>query len=174
MNPLTTIRYKTWSRPNNRGMLREARHMLVHSGYSIRPFFNGLNATICRDAVFGGCYTALRLQLQWIFDLESHNQWQANFVAAGLATVMSGPWNYARNIQYSTRSKEIQPSIQQVFVELLAEVRLQPSGIQRFHYLQHQLRVGWGTLRVAMGLAFAHSIYDGLQDVFNKNKARRA
>ncbi|GKY93729.1 hypothetical protein MPSEU_000340000 [Mayamaea pseudoterrestris] len=170
MNPLTTIRYKTWGRDNSSNLFKEARHMLVHSGYSLRPFFNGLNATVCRDAVFGACYTSLRLQLQWIFSLESHNQWQANFCAAGLATMLSSPFNYARTIQYATRSQEIQPSIKQVLVELVEQVRQQPKGLERWVFLQNQLRVGWGTLRVAMGLAFAHSVYDGLQDIFNKNQ----
>jgi hypothetical protein len=151
MNPLTAIRYKTWGRETNRGIIKEARDMLIKSGYSPRPFFNGLNATLWRDAVFGGCYTTIRLQLQWIFDLEAHNQWEANFVASGLAAVVSGPWNYARNLQYATKSREFQPSIRSVFVELMHEVKQQKDVIEKLKYLQIQLRIGWGTLRVAMG-----------------------
>jgi hypothetical protein len=169
MNPLTTIRYKTWGRSTNQGVFHEAHHMLVQSGYSLRPFLNGLNATVCRDAAFGACYTTIRLQLQWVYDLEAHNQFKGNFVAAGLATVVSSPWNYCRTIQYATRSKERQPTIRQVFAELAKEVKHEKGALAQLRLLQNRLRIGWGTLRVALGLSFAHSVYDGLQETLNNN-----
>lgn len=162
LNPLTAVKYKTWGRVENHGMLREAYGMMTKSG-SLRPFFNGLAPTLWRDVVFGGCYTWLRLQLQWWFDLKSNEQWKANFVAAGLATVVSGPFNYVRNVQYATSSRDRAPSISQVLKELFYDVRQETHISQKLNLLQNRLRIGWGTARVAMGMAFAHSVYDALQ-----------
>ena len=45
----------------------------------------------------------MRFHVQRVGPLE---QWQANILAAAFATVISGPFNYVRNIQYGTRSQE--------------------------------------------------------------------
>jgi hypothetical protein len=164
LNPLTTIKYKTWSRPVNKGMIREAIDMLRKSQGSPRPFFNGLVPTLYRDIVFGGCYTWLRLQMQWWFTLETREQWKANVLAAGLATIVSGPFNYARNIQYATSSGEKQPSVYRVLYDLEQAVMREQGIVQKLTLIQNRLRIGWGTARVALGMAFAHSIYDALQE----------
>jgi hypothetical protein len=161
LNPLSTIRYKTWGRDVNRGMAKEVAGMVRDSG-SFRPFFNGLAPTIARDVVFGGCYTWLRLQIQFWGDLPPNEQWKANLIAAGLATVASGPFNYVRNIHYATSSRDTADGTLQVLRKLAADVNDQPTRIQKLHFLQNRLRIGWGTMRVAMGVAFGHSVYDWL------------
>jgi hypothetical protein len=158
LNPLTAIKYKTWGRESNRGMVKEATRMLRKAG-NLRPFYFGLMPTIYRDAVFGGCYTWLRLQIQWWMDLDTPEQYKGNFVAAGLATILSGPFNYARNVQYATSSRQVPPSTTQVLHELMQEVR-QTHGVDKLRLLQNRLRIGWGTFRVALGMAFAHAVYD--------------
>lgn len=161
LNPLSTIRYKTWGRDVNRGMAREVAGMVRDSG-SFRPFFNGLAPTIARDIVFGGCYTWLRLQIQCWGDLPPKEQWKANLIAAGLATIVSGPFNYVRNIHYATSSRDTADGTLQVLRKLVANVNDQPTRIQKVQYLQNRLRIGWGTMRVALGVAFGHSVYDWL------------
>lgn len=162
LNPLSAIRYKTWSRITyNRGMLQEAISMLQQGGTGV--FYKGLSSTLLRDVSFGGCYTFMRLQAQWAYSLPPEHQWMANLFAAGLATIVSGPFNLARNIQYSTKSSEIAPTTYQVLEELVTETRQIEGG--KFHqlkYITQRLRIGWGTARVAMGMAFGHWVYDGL------------
>jgi hypothetical protein len=166
INPLSTIRYKTWGREVNVGMVREAVGMVRKSG-SFRPFFNGLAPTLARDVVFGGLYTWLRLQIQWWGDLPPNKQWEANLIAAGLATVVSGPFNYVRNVQYATRSKDMADGTLQVLRSLARKVSDRPTSLQKLHYLQNRLRIGWGTIRVALGVTFGHSVYDWLHDNTN-------
>lgn len=164
LNPLSAIKYKTWGREENRGMWTEAFGMLHKSG-SIRPFLNGMIPTLYRDVVFGGCYTWLRLLIQSGLDLEPNQQWMGNMIAAAFATVLSGPFNYVRNIQYATSSREVADSTFKILSDLMQETRAQSTIAERWDYLQHRLRIGWGTTRVALGMAFAHSVYDQLHNM---------
>ena len=157
LNPITAVKYKTWSRVENTTMLREAITMWKEGG--IRPFANGLCPTLCRDVVFGGCYTFLRLELQY-YGLPSEYQWAGNMVAAALATVMSGPLNLARNVQYSTESAHERPTIRQVLRQLRFELEMQPTAFSKWRHLQSRLRIGWGTARVAVGMAFGQFVYE--------------
>ena len=34
-------------------------------------------------------------------------------------------------------------------------------GLEKFSFLQQRLRIGWGTARVAVGMAFGNYVYDG-------------
>jgi Mitochondrial carrier protein len=163
LNPISAIKYKTWGRDVNRGMMQEIFGMLRKAG-SIRPFFNGLYPTVVRDVVFGGTYTWLRLQIPLWYDLPPTQHWIGNLVAAGLATVMSGPFNYVRNIQFGTPSHEKAASMFSVLRDLAVEASAQPRVLGKIAFLQTKLRIGWGTARVAMGMTFAHSVYDYLHE----------
>lgn len=160
LNPLSAVKYKTWSRMYNRGMLHEAKDMLLKGGKGV--FYKGLHSTLLRDVSFGGCYTFMRLQIQWAWSLPHEHQWIANLFAAGLATIVSGPFNLARNVQYSTKSAENAPTTYQVLEELVISTRQIEGTQQQLLHLSRRLRIGWGTVRVALGMAFGHRVYDGL------------
>ena len=92
----------------------------------LRPFTNGILATISRDMVFGGLYAVLKViavteahetccisahapapcfPLQLVFEHpmfghdKVHNRFLGQVFAASMATIASSPWNYARNIK---------------------------------------------------------------------------
>lgn len=157
LNPLTAVKYKTWGRAENRGVLTEILHMA--SVASWRPFVKGLTPTILRDVVFGGTYTLLRLNIAEYTEVPT-----ANFCAAMLATVLSGPFNYVRNIQFATRSLEPAKSVPTVLTELTRETMAVHGVLNRLSFVQTKLRIGWGTARVAMGMSFAHGVYDWLHE----------
>lgn len=159
-NPVSAVKYKTWGRDVNRGMVQEALEMLRQGG--IRPFCNGLVPTISRDLVFGGTYTFLRFELQYRLQIESDYQWVANFVAAAMATVVSGPFNLARNVQYSTKSRHVADTVREVLAQLAHEVAERRTTYERYIHIQNRLRLGWGTARVALGMSFGHFVYDRL------------
>ena len=125
-------------------MLYEVGRILRKSN-SIRPFFNGLAPTLARDVAFGGCYTFMRLQLQYWFDLEHKQQWVGNFCAAALATVISGPFNYVRNIQFSTKSSTTADGMLWILRDLGVAIIQQKGALAKLRFLQQRLRIGWGT-----------------------------
>lgn len=159
LNPITAVKYKTWSRDVSRGMIQEAGSMWRKGG--IKPFTNGLYPTLCRDVVFGGMYTYLRLEFQW-YGLPPQYQWAGNMVAAALATILSGPLNLARNVQYATLSRRDAPTIQSVFQKLRDETYAKTTNMQKWQHVQSRLRIGWGTARVAVGMAFGQFVYEEL------------
>jgi hypothetical protein len=171
LNPLSAIKYKTWGREVSRGMLSEARGMLRKGG-GLRPFGNGLWPTVYRDVVFGGCYTALRFQFQSLVELlqeenpqqQQQQQWLANCLAAAMATIASGPFNYVRNIQYGTSSRESALSTWSILHNLTEDAAAQPTITRRVNLVLTRLRIGWGTARVAFGMSFGHAVYDWLHD----------
>lgn len=187
LNPLSAIKYKTWGKrtrttttrtkqkkndndhddDNDLGMFMIAKNMFQKAGYSIRPFLNGIKPTLYRDVVFGGCYTWLRLQIQVWYDLPPQSQWQANVLAASLATIVSGPFNYARNVQYATSSSQQASSTWSTLRDLMNQARQRPNFMQRILFLTNRLRIGWGTARVGMGVAFGHYAYDHLHNTIN-------
>ena len=160
LNPLSAIKYKTWGREVSQGMWAEASRMLNKAG-GLRPFWNGLLPTLYRDVVFGGCYTYLRFRFQSLGHLE---QWQANCLAAALATIASGTFNYLRNIQYGTKSRERALSTWMILNDLRWETAQQETAQRKAHFLMTRLRIGWGTARVALGMSLGHTVYDVLQD----------
>lgn len=164
-NPVTAIKYKTWGREVNRGMVTETMEMFRKGG--LRPFGNGLIPTVLRDLCFGGTYTFLRLEIQYVFQLRPEQQWGANTVAAALATVVSAPFNLVRNVQYATRSREKADSISKILHDFVREVRSHDTKWQRARYFQTRLRIGWGTVRVAFGMAFGHLVYDNLMGLYH-------
>ena len=63
----------------------------------------------------------LRLQLAETLELEPHRQYLANMLAATVATVASGPFNYARIMQYNTSSERPADKTFQILNELVRE-----------------------------------------------------
>lgn len=164
VNPVTATKYKSWGREVNRGMLKEMMEMFHKGG--LRPFGNGLVPTVYRDLFFGGTYTFLRLELQYILQLRPEQQWGANMAAAALATVVSAPFNLVRNVQYATRSREKADGISKILHDFYNDAKSQETTWQRARYIQSRLRIGWGTVRVAVGMAFGHLVYDNLMGFY--------
>jgi hypothetical protein len=166
VNPITAIKYKSWGREVNRGMLKESMEMFRKGG--LRPFTNGLAPTVLRDLCFGGTYTFLRLELQYLLQLTPEQQWGANMAAAALATVVSAPFNLVRNVQYATRSREKADTISKILDDFVKEARSRKrkTSWQSARYIQNRLRIGWGTVRVAVGMAFGHLVYDNLMGLY--------
>ena len=154
LNPISAVKYRIWRREQNRGIFREVTAMYQKG--RLHPFVNGLLPTILRDVVFGGCYTSLRLQAQ-------QNEVQpdmANLGAAAVATVASGPLNLARNLQYATKSRQRRRSITSIMRGLIRKVNDRKTFQGKLQVLQQRLRIGWGTARVAVGIAFGQKVYD--------------
>ena len=117
-----------------------------------------------RDMLFGLTYEWIRTRYS---DRIAHSKLAGNLAAGACATVVSGPLNYARNMQYATPLNQPCPSTWRVIVDLFANARKQPSWPGKLHYLQFRLRVGWGSLRVAVGMAAGQALFDWTRRAFD-------
>jgi hypothetical protein len=93
---------------------------------------------------------------------------------AGLAaTCVSSPFNYVRNIKYGWPSSQMPPSAPRIMYDLWIDAS--QSGRMLMH-IQERLRLGWGTARVAVGMAVGQYLYEStkalLDDRYRGTAAR--
>src|SRR3990167_2918640 len=165
-NSISAIKYHTWGQ-ENRTFFSSVHEMWTLG--SSRPFFKGTQATVARDVTFGCTYEILRSlmrnQLPKSNDKKNYKESYLDFVcnsaAAGLATITSGPFNYARTMQYATPPSESPPTIWKALNNVWQESKNQPQKfLGKMRFFQQRFRVGWGTARVAVGMAVGQEIFD--------------
>jgi hypothetical protein len=93
----------------------------------------------------------------------------ADFAAAGAATAISAPLNYARTRQFSAKLTEAMPSTVAAVRGLLRETASQPSWRQGAGFFLMRTNVGWGTLRVAGGMAITSALFSGFVGLAERN-----
>lgn len=167
LNPISSVKYHYWGTPElkNANFRSIAVDMLQRGG--IRTFFVGSVATISRDVVFGGCFAFFRHQLIPVcannsYDLSEYPQSKLfciNLAAGFIATTISSPFNYVRNIQYSVQPDVKADSTMTVLKDLWKDAAAKESTRLRLSHLQSRLRLGWGTARVGCGMALTAQFY---------------
>lgn len=160
LNTLAVIKYHGWG--NGDGTFLQASRDIYQRG-GLKAFFKGVRATVARDAIFGVAYEVVRGTLKSEFHIhaDSNDHWStANFLcdatAAAVGTVVSGPFNYVRNVVYATPPDVRPPSNIQALRGLWQETMAHRHPGQ---FLHDRLRLGWGTARVAVGMGIGQFIY---------------
>jgi len=156
-SPISAIKYRMWGRPCQEGSAYlSTAQMMWHQG-GIHPFLRGMYSTVVRDTVWGGTYAAL-LHLFQTDDAKFSLllSFGTSTVAAMVATVVSAPFNYARNRCFSTPMETRSPSLMTSLQFFFMSVRESP---QPYRFAQQQLGLGWGTLRVGVGMAISSELY---------------
>jgi hypothetical protein len=120
--------------------------------------------------LFGLTYEWIRTRYN---DDIAHSKLAGNLAAGACATVVSGPLNYARNMQYATSLHQPCPSTWKVLTELFANARKQPTWPGKVFYVQFRLRVGWGSMRVAVGMAAGQALFDWTRGFFGADRTER-
>jgi hypothetical protein len=181
------LQYHYWGKQDPENFVATAVQMYKQGGFKL--FFAGTQATVCRDLVFGAVYAVLRHsgrlhdKLNRDGTVNSLSKFWHNMVAAFAATIVSSPLNYVRNIHYAMPPDQYAGSSLQILRELwhdtnvikvplnpvprptafnfrVVSVVLQSPILYRLIFLQRRLRIGWGTTRVAVGMAFASQVYE--------------
>ncbi|CAM9689094.1 unnamed protein product, partial [Chrysoparadoxa australica] len=150
LNPASAIKYHIWG--TKRQLFHAAQKMYRKGG--LGSFFKGAQSTVFRDSVFGAVFTTLRHA-----GSRGDSSFGVDFASSAVATVLSSPMNYARNIEYSlpAHSRENGWSICK---KLLSKVSYQTLGLWiACRFVLTRLRIGWGTLRVAVGMACGSKVY---------------
>ena len=73
------------------------------------------------------------------------------------ATCVSAPFNYVRNIKYGWSAKSVPPHSWTILLDLARETRVVAHPAK---HVQERLRLGWGTARVAVGMAVGQYLYE--------------
>lgn len=150
LNPLSYIKYQCWGR-NNYSFFSQASLMYKNAGPFV--FLRGTLATCLRDGLFGATYSYTR-NIN-----EKEKGFKRDVLAAALGTIISSPLNYFRNIQFHKNTLKTCPTMRNIFQRLCYEIRQEKSIIEKLKVIQHRLRIGWGTLRVAIGMGFGSKLY---------------
>ena len=95
----------------------------------------------------------------------------SSLIAGALGTIASSPFNFVRNIKYGWPAKETPPSATIILGQLWTEAgkkAREEGSRQSLSYLQERLRIGWGTARVAVGMAIGYEIYEVVKATLDK------
>lgn len=164
LNPIAAVKYHQW------GSARTWRGSVAHAWRQggVHPFFKGITATVSRDAVFGTAYEVGRHRLLHLMPAALHDDARAHFAAnmlgAAVATMLSSPFNYVRSMQYATPPEQTPRRAGEQLMRLWRNVRAQGPLRAQLGYMQQRLRVGWGTARVAVGMALAQYVFSRFRD----------
>lgn len=164
LNGFTAIKYQSWGTGDP--LLTAARKMYKDGG--IRPFTKGMLTTVLRDTTFGGVFASLKFGFFLMLQTDKNSKtttyplFPFTVLAAGFATIASAPFNYARNMKYCTPPGDKPPSIQGCITRMFQNAF---KSTEPFSYVQQRLRLGWGTTRVAVGMAVGYELYDFAKNV---------
>ena len=146
--PINAAKYAVWRdthQPNSLAALGTA-----YEKGGARVLMRAAPATVSRDLTFGLVFSYLR-----------HRGEKSGFFENGgagfVATVVSAPFNYARLKQYAFDGKTA-PSMIEVFKELGEQTRGMSWG-DKTRFIWTRLNIGWGALRVSLGMAIGSQIY---------------
>lgn len=162
-NGISAVKYHTWGQ-ENRSFFSSSYDMWSNGRFN--PFIKGTKATIGRDFIFGSTYEVSRHLMRNKLpnsksSYESYLNFVCNLTSAGLATVASGPLNYARTIQYATPPQQKPPAILQSLRNVWEESkRHKTHTFSKMSFFQQKFRIGWGTARVSVGMAVGQNVFD--------------
>ena len=168
LNVIAAVKYQGWAvvGPGDKfSFLHTSRTMWRGGG--VAPFLKGTRTTIVRDASFGVVYEVIR-HSPWLIarlggtelnhmHLTASMQFNLNLGAAICATVVSSPFNYVRNIQYASSPAAAPTTIWSELRAFAHEVR---GSAAPWQAVQRRLRLGWGSLRVGVGMAVGTKVYE--------------
>jgi hypothetical protein len=170
-NPMSAIKYHTWGH-DDRSFKKSLIEMQMAGG--LKPFWRGTLATVYREIAFACPYEVVRTSLKRYLLTKNTNVESAKYItlgsnmfAAGLSTVLSSPYNYVRNMQYSEPPDHKERSTMEILRELREAGSKIPNASARARFFQNQLRLGWGTARVAVGMAAGQALFDFLKTPSN-------
>lgn len=155
-NSFALVKYRQWRASEPKPLMKE------FTGLRGGDLGRGLGGTIARDATFGLVFTSVRAFGRTYEETSGLTNgtftFALNFFAGTMGTVMSGPFNYCRNRAYASESGEA-PTMRGTLLELLQDFKRRDWGV-----LNHKLRIGWGSLRVGIGMATGSYFYRKVRD----------
>lgn len=164
LNPINVVKTQNWNKDTTN--VRQSIFQLIKSSckengkYSlgkISQLGRGLQYTIGRDVLFGTIYT---------LGNDNYNLKKDPFIDisfACLATIINSPMNYIRHQKLFAPLNQPPPTISQIYTNLLENINKCQKNKCTYLFV-HNMGLGWGTLRVGVGMMSSRLIYDYLKD----------
>jgi hypothetical protein len=145
-----------------------------------QPFFKGIVPGVMRDSIFGVTYELLNLvgDTYLLNNLDKSSEdggvkrfafFGARFFSAAVATTLSSPFNYVRNIQFNSPPEKGQPHCLDVLCNVWQEsnkyVKECPDKklLARMGFFKEKFMVGPGTIRAAAGMGLGQALVNYLR-----------
>jgi hypothetical protein len=149
-HPMNVIKMYNWNNQNPKNSIITLANK-IYIKYGMLSFFRGIHYTFTRDALFSTIFFKLS---------EKYNKKKSLFndtIYASLATVLSSPINYYRSAMYFNFNDN--PTFYNITEELLNDIKKNKD--KKIYYLLHnKFNIGFGTLRVGVGIAVSKKIYE--------------
>ncbi|ETN97115.1 hypothetical protein RFI_40416 [Reticulomyxa filosa] len=185
MNPVAALKYTRWNDRRSKSLIKEIKSMYNEGG--IQQFRKGMFATMMRDVIFGSVFATMRHHQRdkhklhpQDYDKEKEKDTTENWFeknrrvwidmnSAFVATMLSSPYNYIRNMQYAVpRDHDGRlPTSLTIFKNFFFEGLKQQGRLAPVRYWIFQLRIGWGTARVAVGMALTSLCWEVTTQLFH-------
>jgi hypothetical protein len=147
-SPINAAKFSQWREARGRSAVDSAR--AVYESGGLRALMRAAPVTVSRDLTFGMCFSFLRHR--------GESGLAENIGAASVATVISSPLNYVRMRQYSAPGGP--PSAVAILRELGRQASAIPTIPERLAFMATACNMGWGALRVGLGIGITGELYD--------------
>lgn len=162
-SPFASIKLYNWNLRDNRESLIKLSQSL-YSKYGTYAFTRGVGICLKRDIVFSVVFSYLS------FNFNREKQFFLDVIFMMLATTSSSPLNYWKNrIYQNTTQRKV--GLIQVYDELRRDIlkNRMMNGKSTFLFVLHdRFSVGFGTLRVGLGMSLSRQIYIWLSNMNGK------
>jgi hypothetical protein len=154
-SPLSAIKLTNWNSDHSTKIISFAKQMYVKGG--MYPFFRGTFVTLKRDIAFGATLGYLS------YTYNPKKEFWKDAIFATSATTISSPFNYLRVIKYKAPCDIHLPS-HVILKDLINIIQKECQNYNTFHKIiytfHHKFNVGWGSLRVGLGMAMSRQLYE--------------
>jgi hypothetical protein len=159
LNPLQLVKFRMWSIGDHATFGSSFRELARVGGPSV--FVRGMGISIARDVCFGVAYESLRRDRR---DEPVLHRLASDCAAGMAASVFSSPFNFARNLIYGAPPSGCPLSTMTLCSYLIKETMSLTTARTRLAHINSRLNVGWGTLRVGVGMASGQLLFRYVQD----------
>lgn len=160
LNPLQLVKFRMWSTGGDATFFASFREMIQIGGLSTLQ--RGTVVSVARDMTFGVVYELLRGAP--VSGESTVSRVIRDCGAGMLASTISSPLNYARNQIYGSPTAGCPLTVRQLCHFLWLETHAMPTPYQKISHLNARLNVGWGTIRVGLGMAVGQLCYRRTQE----------
>ena len=156
--PFNSVKYAMWSSTSGTqnspqegpGLVKTATRLYNQGG--VARLMRGVVPTLYRDMTVGVTFSVLRHQ--------GDNGFVNNAIAAFVATTLSSPFNFARMKVYSPDVVGSPKATFEILRDVSMDTRARESTlIGQITALVRRFNVGWGALRVGLGMGVGSQIY---------------